>query len=429
MRSVFRLAVVAALVTASAFAGLAPALADSPFTQPWRNKDRALVLDAYEHNAIDWAKMVTDKRIAGFIGKASDGDGEPWNCAGENVSLEVCRLKFRRYFVARELYQTRRLLAKSLGLKWGSYHLGRKGNPIAQADHYLEFAEPTPDEVIVLDIEGLEDKWMSLEDAETFARRIHQKTGRYPMLYVNGSTAKHIADRRDDYRLLSRLKLWYARFAPEIEGHFPKGNWESYTLWQFAATPNCNARRCPYRVPGTPTDIDVNVADMTVAELRAAWPFDGLVEEKPLPVQPVPEGGQDMLVASAEPVVPAADAKLELVPLPATAPRGTNERPKVAFVTMANLMGETTMAAPLSLPEGLDLIARMYRHYGAGKPLSLVTPAMADEPAVAAMPAVPAIDPMTTASVALPTLAMPRAVLPEVLRAELPGRTGLSGAF
>jgi GH25 family lysozyme M1 (1,4-beta-N-acetylmuramidase) len=426
MRSVLFRAALAALVLVPAFASLVSAstsaLADSPFNQPWREKSRALVIDAYEHNSIDWATMVTDKRIAAFIGKASDGDGEPWNCAGEAVTHDVCRLKFRRYFVAQELYQTRRLLAKSLGLKWGSYHLGRKGNPIAQADHYLDFAEPSADEVMVLDIEGLEDKWMSLEDAETFARRVHQKTGRYPMLYVNGSTAKHIADRRDEYRLLSRLKLWYARFAPEIEGHFPKGNWDSYALWQFAATPNCNARRCPYRVPGTPTDIDVNVADMTVAELRAAWPFDGLVDERPLPVQPKPVV-DELLVASAE---SDTGGTHELVPLPAAAPRETNDRPKVAFVAMANLMGETTMAAPLSLPERLDLLARLYRQYGAGKPLSLVSPAMANEQTAAARPA---LDTLITGSVRLPVIAMPRADLPDALKAELPGRDTLTGAF
>jgi Glycosyl hydrolases family 25 len=330
-------------------------------------------------------------------------------------------------------------VAKSLGLKWGSYHLGRKGNPIAQADHYLEFAEPTPDEVIVLDIEGLDDKWMSLDDAEIFARRIHAKTGRYPMLYVNGSTAKHIGERRDEFRLLSRLQLWYARFAPEIEGHFPKGNWDSYALWQFSATPNCNARRCPYRVPGTPTDIDVNVADMTVAELRAAWPFDGLVPEKPLRVQP-----QDDLIAAAEPgpeagtaptsPVSSTEVTAELVPVPVSAPRGSNDRPTVAFVTMANLMGETTMAAPLSVPESLGLLARLYRQYGAGRPLTLVSAAMADE-----WP--PMLDRVVTGGIVtgrleLPRISMPTkipsmipSVLPEALRAELPTRTQINGAF
>jgi GH25 family lysozyme M1 (1,4-beta-N-acetylmuramidase) len=352
------------------------AVAGSAFNEPWRDQSRALVIDAYEHNSVDWAKMTTEKRVVGFINKATDGDGERWNCTDPDTSLEVCRLKFRRYFVAQELYQTRRMLAKSLGLKWGSYHLGRKGNPIAQADHYLAMAKPTDDEVMALDIEGLEDKWMSLEDAQKFVVRIHDKTGRYPMLYVNGSTAKHIADNRADYRILSRLQLWYARFSPEIDGHFPKGNWDKYSIWQFSATPNCNERRCPQRVPGTPNDIDVNVADMTPDALRAAWPMDDLVAEKPLPVQPV-EVVEPLLVAAnapeatlaqtataaldqpetlpAQPEVAApvniksakaetSVAGIEMVPLPSSAPRQTNERPKTTFVAMANIFGSGGMA-------------------------------------------------------------------------------------
>ncbi len=352
MRSFARLI---AAISASLFATFA--FAGTPFSEPWRDQNRALVIDAYEHNSIDWAKLSTEKRVVGFINKATDGDGEPWNCTDADTSLEVCRLKFRRYFVAQELYQTRRMLAKAMGLKWGSYHLGRKGNPIAQADHYLDMAKPTDDEIMALDIEGLEDKWMSLEDAQRFVVRIHDKTGRWPMLYVNGSTAKHIADNRADYRILSRLNLWYARFSPEIEGHFPKGNWDKYDIWQFSATPNCNDRRCPQRIPGTPNDIDVNVADMTPDALRAAWPMDDLLPEKPLPVQPV-EVGEPMLVAAAtdkpaqavEPLLPkpaieeAAIAGVELVPLPSSAPRKTNERPKTIFVAMANIFGSGAMA-------------------------------------------------------------------------------------
>ena len=87
------------------------------------------------------------------------------------------------------------------------------------------------------------------------------------MLYTNGKTAQHIADNRYKYRLLSRLPLWYARYKPDIDVHFPMGNWEGYALWQFSAQANCGRLRCPYRVAGTPNDIDVNVTTLT-RELR-----------------------------------------------------------------------------------------------------------------------------------------------------------------
>lgn len=256
----------------------------SELNKPWRDKSKALVLDAYEFNPLDWQEIVKDKRIAGFIGKASDGLS-PKYCPPSRKN--ICSEKWRKYSVTKELYHTRRQLAKALGLKWGAYHLARADNPIKQAVHFLQFAEPEPDEVIVLDIEGIvPGKFMSLEDAETFAKYINKRLGRYPLLYTNHATASHIAYHAKKYPLLSRLKLWYARYIDDVSGVFPMGNWQKPDIWQFAFAGNCK-KKCPYRVKGTPRDIDVNATTMTVAELRKAWPFNGLVEnlveEKPKP--------------------------------------------------------------------------------------------------------------------------------------------------
>jgi GH25 family lysozyme M1 (1,4-beta-N-acetylmuramidase) len=256
----------------------------SDFSEPWKRADRALVIDAYEYNPIDWNRLVGDKRIVGFINKGSDGLSPPYKCRGNATEVRLCKALWKRHAVARELFHTRRTVAKALGLKWGAYHLARPGNPIDQANNFIDFAEPAKDDLIALDIEENDPgKWMSLEDAEIFARHIHTRLGRWPVLYTNGSTALHIAEKREKYKILSRLPLWYARYKPVIGLHFPKGNWESYTLWQFAAGANCDARSCPYRVPGTPLDIDVNVASMGAQELRNAWPFGELMEKKDFP--------------------------------------------------------------------------------------------------------------------------------------------------
>lgn len=251
----------------------------SEFSQPWLRADRALVVDAYEYNPIDWPELATDKRIVGFIGKASDGLPPPYACSGNETEARLCKALWKRHAVARELFHTRRMLAKSLGLKWGAYHLARPGNPVDQANNFIDFAEPGPNDLVALDIEENDPaQWMSLEDAEEFARHIQRRIGRFPVLYTNGTTAQHIADNREKYPLLSRLPLWYARYKPEIGMHFPKGNWQGYTLWQFSSQANCDERRCPYRVPGTQNDIDVNVASMNADELRKAWPFGGLLD-------------------------------------------------------------------------------------------------------------------------------------------------------
>jgi len=266
-----------ALAAVAATAGL-PAAVASDFSAPW-DKGRALVVDAYEYNPIDWNELASDRRIVGFIAKASDGLPPPYYCSGEEEAIKLCKALWKRHAVARELFQTRKVVAKALGLEWGAYHLARPGNPVEQADNFVDFADPGPDDLLALDIEDNDpEKWMSLEDAEAFVRQLHRLVGRFPLLYTNDTTARHIAENRDRYRLLSRLPLWYARYKPDIGAHFPKGNWHSYALWQFAAQANCGRSSCPYRPPGTPLDIDVNVAPMDAGELRAAWPFGGLID-------------------------------------------------------------------------------------------------------------------------------------------------------
>ena len=278
-------------------ASLTTAIA-SDFNYAWRDKQKAIVIDAYEKNPIDWQKMVTDKRIRAFIGKSSDGLQSPWSCSGNATQQKICKKSFQNYFMKQQLYHTRKTLAKALGLKWGAYHLGRPGNPIAQANHFLQFAKPEKDELIALDIEHDDPKkWISFKDAEIFARQIYKRIGRYPVLYTNHTTAQRIAARRDEFPLLSRLQLWYARFKGDIRGAFPMGNWDTYTLWQFSAHPNCNKRRCLYRVPGTEPNIDVNISTLTIEEFDKAWPFDGLVPEK----KPEVEAPQILMVNNEVP--------------------------------------------------------------------------------------------------------------------------------
>lgn len=344
----------------------------SDFSQPWTRDDRALVIDAYEYNELNWVDLVSDKRIVGFINKASDGLPPVYFCTGNETGYRLCKSLWRRYAVAKELYNTRRTLAKALGLKWGAYHLARPGNPVEQAQNFLDFASPGPDDLIALDIEDNDpSKWMSLDDAEIFVQEIKYRTGRYPMLYTNGNTAKHIADNAFRYKLLSRLPLWYARYKPEIGMHFPKGNWDNYALWQFASQVNCNKRSCPYRVKGANLDIDVNVASMSADELRRAWPFGALVPPK-----------DDILVAS----VP--------VPFPREmALKGDVEMRWAAVAAPPPGFGERLLALA---NRGMSTIASAYAETDTGN---------AGQLAIAGMISTAGIDRTTTASVPRPLFA------------------------
>ena len=321
--------------------------ADTSANAIWADKDRALVLDGYEYNSFDLNLISQDKRVAAFIHKASDGMPPRYGCVGmaNQTEKDLCKKDWKVYSIGRELYQARRALAKSLGLKWGAYHMARPGNPREQANHFLDFAEPAPDELMALDLEENDpSKFMSLEDAEEFARHIWRRTGRYPVLYTNGSTAKYIAEHRETYRLLSRLNLWYARYKPEIVGHFPKGNWDNYALWQFASQVNCGHDACPYRINGTDSDIDINVSAMSVAKLKKAWPMDGLVNFNG-PVTSPEWGG--LFVASAKTVsASVADQSLAMLdwgianfprkpPLPMTLPAFGIDMMQTSSVTVA----------------------------------------------------------------------------------------------
>ena len=76
-------------------------------------------------------------------------------------------------------------------------------------------------------------------------------------------------------KVFPKTHLWYARFKSPVTD-FPTKTWDSYTFWQFSSEINCtpvDLERCLFCVPGTQTDMDVNVYRGTVAELKARWPF------------------------------------------------------------------------------------------------------------------------------------------------------------
>ncbi len=311
----------------------APAVADTA-NEPWKRDDLALVIDAYEYNPIDWDSLSKDERVAGFINKASDGLPPTYRCKGEGIEYDHCRLAWKRYSVTKELYHTRRMMAKQLGYVWGAYHLGRPGNPEDQADHFLQFAEPQDDELIAIDIEDNDpEKFMSLADAEIFARRIKARTGRWPVLYTNGSTSEYIANHAGDYPILSRMQIWYARYRNEIEGVFPLGNWQNYALWQFASHVNCKGKdSCPYRPAGTAEDIDVNVAPMNKLALQRVWPFgellpqtvpDEIIIAETDSDEPTGEEAETVATKTTDQAVDlaSADADLVNIPLPMRSPR------------------------------------------------------------------------------------------------------------
>ncbi len=227
--------------------------AQSPeFNQPWNNPNIALAIDPFEGNAIDWDQLATDKRVVAIIHRATIGDR-----------------------VDRK-YAERKIEAKKRGYKWGAYHYGKPGDPIKQADFFLATVKPDEDDLIALDLESTDaTKHMSFEEARIFINRIKEKTGRYPVVYANNLVTKAIAEQFGDYGLFANTHLWYARFKKTVTD-FPAGTWKTYTLWQFSSEMNCSPAdraACLYTVPGTEYDMDVDVYNGTIEELRKKWPL------------------------------------------------------------------------------------------------------------------------------------------------------------
>lgn len=235
---------------------VAPALAvsaQSPeFNEPWKNPTVALAIDPYEGNEIDWEKLATDTRVVAIIHRATIGDR------------------------ADHKYAERRDEAKKRGYRWGAYHFGKPGDPIKQADFFLETVKPLADDLIALDLESDDaTKHMSFDDARVFIKRIKEKTGRYPLVYANRDVTKAIADQYGADDVFSKTHLWYARFKRSVSD-FPTGTWKTYTVWQFSSELNCRAvdrTVCLYTVPGTEYDMDVDVYNGTIEELKSKWPF------------------------------------------------------------------------------------------------------------------------------------------------------------
>lgn len=212
--------------------------------RPW-DFGAPIIIDAFHRNAIDWELMKTDANLVAVIHKATEG----------------------RTFTDPKFAQ-RRQTAKRYGYLWGSYHLGRPGYPRQQADKYLSLIDPKT-ELVVLDVEGISKHDMSLKEAEIFVKHVHQRIGRYPILYVNYKVADKISARKGS--VLKQCPLWLARFREDLP-YMPKA-WPKYTLWQFSSEINCKAgEKCLYTVPGTAYDMDVNVYWGTKSNLIKHWP-------------------------------------------------------------------------------------------------------------------------------------------------------------
>jgi hypothetical protein len=216
-------------------------------TEPWKQAGAILILDPYAPNAYSASVVATDPKVKAIIHQASQG-----------TAADV-------RFLARAAE------AKRAHLRFGAYHLGLAGDPIKQANIFIDLVRKSGATFIALDIEGIGRNNMSLKDAEAFVTRVHDELKRYPALYVNNEVATRIMSTYDSSSVFADMPLWIARFVKLLPPPPNNKVWKDYALWQFASEMNCpKALRekhkdalCepyrPYVVPGVRYDMDVNI--------------------------------------------------------------------------------------------------------------------------------------------------------------------------
>ena len=92
-------------------------------------------------------------------------------------------------------YLKRKAIAKAKGFLWGSYHYASGDDPVAQANHYLDFAKPGADELICLDCErssqpkhGPHVPDMTYDQLVAFVGQVQARAHRLPFVYGGASS-------------------------------------------------------------------------------------------------------------------------------------------------------------------------------------------------------------------------------------------------
>lgn len=155
--------------------------------------------------------------------------------------------------------------AQNQGLLRGAYHFGEGASGVDQAEFFLATVNPGTSDLVALDFErNRNGESISIQEAIEFATHIHDKLGRWPVLY-GGSHLKE-ALRGQPSAALSNCPLWLAQYGPTAV--LPSG-WTAWTLWQFS---DDNFNKPGSLVPGvSPCDRDRFSGDRS--SLAAQWPF------------------------------------------------------------------------------------------------------------------------------------------------------------
>lgn len=161
----------------------------------------------------------------------------------------------------------------------GLYHYANARDPVVQADHFVRHASYFPNALLALDVEDNSRSrfgTMNAGQAAVFVRRVHEKTGRWPLFYSFTSFMKNMRASRlpeADRYSLSRCPLWQAQYG-ERPSRPACDIWSRIDLWQYTNGADGPRNRVVY--PRSTQGFKRAAQDRSAffggeAELRDAW--------------------------------------------------------------------------------------------------------------------------------------------------------------
>lgn len=164
-------------------------------------------------------------------------------------------------------YAARKSACMSAGLLWGAYHFAAGGDGIEQARHFLAVEPGTdPSVLLCLDFEPSSGGRpnMTLAEGRDFLKYVHDKTGRWPMVYGGGGLLRDLLDGKSD-DVFSKCPLWLCDMRSHPKTILP--NWPNWTLLQYT---DGQLGQEPKDTPGS-DGADRNSFAGSLDDLRKAW--------------------------------------------------------------------------------------------------------------------------------------------------------------
>jgi lysozyme len=200
------------------------------------------VADISHHNTVSSFSMAAGAGLWGIIHKATQGS----NYRDPD-------------------YAKRRSAAKAAGLLWGAYHFNDGSDVVGQVANFLQYAQPDPDTLLVLDYEDNPRSNMSIQQAVQFLRLIESRG--YTCAIYSGNRLKESIGRLgiDDQRYICGHLLWLCQYGPRAV--LPAG-FDNYFLWQYT---DGVVGPQPRSVAGIQGEVDLNVFNGTREQLEGLW--------------------------------------------------------------------------------------------------------------------------------------------------------------